>query len=188
MLDVLRKRKRSWVVTFLLALIVVVFVLFYGGNKMREQGSEKVAEVNGEPISQQEFGVQYQKLADMYRNLFKGQLTPEAMKNLKLKATAIENLIQRRLLLQETRRLRLDVSDEELMSAIARAPEFQIDGRFSKNRYLQVLRANRVNPTQFEDEQREQLLIQKLSDVVQDAARVSESEVRERYAFAEEKV
>lgn len=188
MLDVLRKRKRSWVVTFLLALIVVVFVLFYGGNKMREQGSEKVAEVNGETISQQEFAVQYQKLGDMYRDLFKGQLTPEAIKNLKLKSTAMENLIDRRLLLQESRRLRLDVSDEELMSAIARAPEFQIDGRFSKNRYLQVLAANRLNPTRFEDEQREQLLIQKLSDVVQDAARVSENEVRERYAFAEERV
>ena len=57
MLDFLRKRKRSWVVTFLLGLVVVVFVLFYGGRYAREPGTEKVAEINGETISQSEFGI-----------------------------------------------------------------------------------------------------------------------------------
>ena len=50
MLDVLRKRKRSWVVTLLLGVIVIVFVAFYGGRNMREPGAEKVAEVNGETV------------------------------------------------------------------------------------------------------------------------------------------
>lgn len=188
MLDVLRKRKRSWIVVFFLFLIVVVFILFYGGQKMREPGAEKVAEVNGEAITQSEFGTQYQRLVEVYRNLLKKDLTPEALKNLKLKKTVLDELIDKRLLLQETRRLGLQVSDEELMNAIGRAPEFQIDGRFSKNRYLQVLKANRLAPGQFEDEQRERLLVQKLHDVIEDAVRVSENEVRERYSFAQEKI
>ena len=188
MLDVLRKRKRSWVVMLLLGLIVVVFVLFYGGRYIREPGTEKVAEINGEVISQREFGVQYQKAVDTYRNLFKGELTPETLKNLKLKNMVMADLIQRRLLLQETRRLGLDVTDEELMDAIARVPEFQTEGRFSKNRYLQLLRTNRMNPGEFEEERREQLQVQKLYDLIQDAVRVSENEVREQYGFAQEKV
>jgi peptidyl-prolyl cis-trans isomerase D len=188
MLDILRKRKRSWIVIFFLFLIVVVFVLFYGGQKMREPGAEKVAEVNGEAITQSEFGTQYQRLVEVYRNLLKKDLTPETLKNLKLKKTVLDELIDKRLLLQETRRLGLQVTDEELTNVIGRAPEFQIEGRFSKNRYLQVLSASRIAPGQFEDEQRERILVQKLHDVMQDAVHVSENEVRERYSFAQEKV
>ena len=188
MLDFLRKRKRSWVVTFLLGLVVVVFVLFYGGRYVREPGTEKVAEINGEVISQREFGIHYQKLVDVYRDLFKGALTQEALKDLKLKSTVMEQVIQRHLLLQETRRLGLEVADDELMDAIARMPEFQVDGRFSKNRYLQILRANRLNPGQFEEERREHLSVQKLSDMIQDSVHVSENEAREQYRFAQERV
>ena len=188
MLDIVRKKKRSWVVTFLLAIIVIVFVAFYGGRNMREPGAEKVAEVNGEPISQRDFAVQYQKALDNYRNLLKGELSPEMLKSLKLKSKVMEDMIDRRVLIQETRRLGLTVSDDELMSAIGSAPEFQIEGRFSKNRYLQLLNINRVSAGQFEEDQREQLLLRKLLDVVQDNARVSEAEVRDSYAFDQEKV
>jgi peptidyl-prolyl cis-trans isomerase D len=188
MLDVLRKRKRSWVVTFLLALIVVVFVLFYGGGQMGEPESDKVAEVNGEVIRQREFGLQYQRMLDVYRNMTKGEMTPEILKSLKLKNSVMEDMIQQRLLLQETRRLGLEVTDEELMRAIAGVPEFQIDGRFSKNRYLQLLRANRLNPGEFEEERRRELAVQKLYAIIQDAVRVSENEVREQYNFAQERV
>ena len=38
MLDVLRKRKRSWIIIFLLGPIIVVFIAFYGGNKFRGSG------------------------------------------------------------------------------------------------------------------------------------------------------
>ena len=188
MLDVLRKRKRSWVVTFLLGLIVVVFVLFYGGGQMGEPESDKVAAVNGEVIRQREFGIQHQRMLDVYRNLLKGEATPEMLKNLKLKNSVMEDMIQQRLLLQETRRLGLEVTDAELMRAIAAVPEFQIDGRFSKNRYLQLLRANRLNPGEFEEERRRELAVQKLYGIIQDAVRVSENEVREQYSFAQERV
>lgn len=188
MLDVLRKRKRSWVVIFFLAIIVVVFIAFYGGNKFHEPGGEKIADINGDTISQRDFAVQYQRTLDMYRNMTKRELTPEALKAMKIKNTVLEDMIQRRLVLQESRRLGLTVSDDELMNSIQRVPDFQVDGRFSKNRYLQVLSASRIPATQFEDDQREQLLMQKLMDAVQDSAQVSENDVRARYAFDQEKV
>lgn len=188
MLDVLRKKKRSWVVSLLLFIIVIVFIAFYGGRNAGDAGAEKVAEVNGETINQRDFASQYQKALDLYRSMMKGELSPEAMKSLKLKTKVMDDMVDRRLLVQEGRRLGLTVSDDELMNAIGRAPQFQIEGRFSKNRYLQVLGANRIAATQFEDEQREQLLVQKLLDVIQDSARISDAEVRERYTFEHEKV
>jgi peptidyl-prolyl cis-trans isomerase D len=100
----------------------------------------------------------------------------------------LEELIQKKLLLQEARQLGLAANDEDLMTAIAQVPDFQVNGRFNKERYLQLLRANRINPSQFEDEQREQLTIQRLYGMLLDAVHVTDAEVRDRYRFEQGKI
>lgn len=180
MLDVLRKRKRSWVIVFLIGVIVVVFTLFYGaGPGLNQSSLEPVAEVNGEIITQQEFEVLYQRLVRFYSELLKDNFSQETLENLNLGSAAVDELIQKHLMLQEARRLGLEVTDGELREAIARTPELQIDGRFSELRYREVLRLNRLTPDQFEAEQRELLAIQKLSDTIQDTVHVTEAQVWE---------
>ncbi|HXK30221.1 MAG TPA: SurA N-terminal domain-containing protein [Candidatus Binatia bacterium] len=188
MLDFLRKRKRSWIITFLLGVIIVVFIAFYGGSNYQSQGAPDVAEVNGDAISQREFSLQYQKTLERYRELLKGSLTPEMLKSLNLKNTLLEELIQKRLLRQEAQELGLTASDDELMDAIGQVREFQVAGRFNKERYLQLLRANRLTPGEFEEEQREQLTIQRLYGVILDSTRITDAEMRERYRFEQEKI
>jgi hypothetical protein len=51
MLDVLRKRKRSWIIIFLLGLIMSCSLL-HGGNKFNDPSSPDIAQVNGEVITQ----------------------------------------------------------------------------------------------------------------------------------------
>ena len=188
MLDFLRKKKRSWIITILLGLIIVVFIAFYGGSQQPTGVTSHVAEVNGESISQREFIVHYQRAVERYREMFKGSLTPELLKNLNIKQSLLEEMIEARLVLQEARRLGLSATDEELMNAIAQVPEFHVHGRFNKERYIQLLRANRLTPAQFEEDQRKQLTIQRLLGVLADAAHVTEAEVRERYRFEQEKI
>jgi peptidyl-prolyl cis-trans isomerase D len=188
MLDFLRKKKRSWIITILLGLIIIVFVAFYGGSQQPTGVASNVAEVNGESISQREFIMHYQRAVERYREMFKGSLTPELLKNLNLKHSLLEEMIEARLVLQEARRLGLTATDEELMNAIAEVPEFQVNGRFNKERYIQLLRANRLTPAQFEEDQRKQLTIQRLLGVLADSAHVTEAEVRERYRFEQEKI
>ena len=81
MLDALRKRKRSWIIIFLLGLIIVVFIAFYGGNKFHDPAAQDIAQVNGEVITQREFALHYQKALERYRELLKGSLTPELEKS-----------------------------------------------------------------------------------------------------------
>ena len=188
MLDFLRKKKRSWIITILLGLIIVVFIAFYGGSQQPTGVTSHVAEVNGESISQREFIVHYQRAVERYREMFKGSFTPELLKNLNIKQSLLEEMIEARLVLQEARRLGLSATDEELMNAIAQVPEFHVNGRFNKERYIQLLRANRLTPAQFEEDQRKQLTIQRLLGVLADAAHVTEAEVRERYRFEQEKI
>ncbi len=188
MLDILRKKKRSWIITILLGLIIIVFIAFYGGNNPSSGPAQDVVEINGEVISQTEFIQHYQRAVERYRELFKGSLTPELLKSLNLKGALLEELIDTRLALQEARRLGLTATDDELMNSIAQIPEFQANGRFNKERYLQLLRANRMTPAQFEHEQRNQLTIQRLYGVLFEGVHITETEVRNRYQFDQEKI
>ena len=188
MLDVLRKRKRSWVIVFLVGIIVLVFALWGVGSYVNDPRRASVATINGEALSPREFEIHYQRFLENYRNLFRDSLTEEMIRNLNLRGAVLEELIQKRLLLQEAERLGMLVSDEELSNAIARIPVFQINGRFSKDRYLQALRSNRLIPGRFEVEQREQMTVQRLYAIVQDTVQVSETEIKERYRFERERL
>src|SRR5512135_1236044 len=188
MLDFLRKKKRNWSITILLGIIIVVFVAFYGGSKYGTSSLSDVVEVNGEPVTQGEFALQYEREVQRYRDMLKGSLTPEMIKGLNIKGNLVEALINKKLALQEARGLGLAVSDDDLANHLAKAPEFQIGGRFNKERYLQVLAVNRLLPAQFEEEQRDQLTIQRLYSVILDAVHVTDAEVRELYRIDQEKI
>ena len=188
MLDVLRRKKRSWIITILLGLIIVVFVAFYGGGKQQGSSAISVAQINGESISQREFMMHYQRALERYREMFKVALTPEIVKSLNIKGTLLEELIESHLMLQEAERLGLTATDDELMNMIAQVPDFQVNGRFNKERYIQLLRANRLTPAQFEEEQRKQLTNQRLLSILFDAVHISDTELRERYRFDNEKI
>jgi len=188
MLDFLRKRKRNWAILFLLGLIIIVFVAFYGGNKMGDRGTSEVAVINGEPISQREFAVEYQRALERYREMLKGQLTEEMIKGLNLKGNIVEGLVQKKLVLQEARSLGLLATDDDIANQLAKVPEFQVAGRFNKERYLQILQANRLQPAQFEEDQRNQITLQRLYSIILDSVQVSDAEVRERYRLDQEKI
>lgn len=188
MLDSLRKRKRSWVIIFLLGIIVLVFVLWGVGSYTTQPRLENVAEVNGEVISYRELETKYQRAIQTYRDLFKQSMTREAIESLNLRGGLLAELIQNRLLLQEAHRLGLEVTDEELMDAIARFPVFQINGRFSQDLYLRILRSKRLTPGRFETDQREELTIQRLYDIIRDSVHVTAAEVQGRYRIENERV
>ena len=188
MLDFLRKRKRNWVIILFLGAIIVSFSLFVGSGSFGNRSGTAVAEINGEGISQREFAMQYEREVQRYRDLLKGSLTQEMVKGLNIKGNLIETLIQKKLVLQEARSLGLTASDDDLADHLAKVPEFQIAGRFSKDRYLQVLQVNRLVPAQFEEEQRDQLTIQRLYGVILDAVHVTDAEARERYRVEQEKI
>lgn len=188
MLDFLRKRKRSWIIVFFLFVIIVVFIAFYGGNPTQDLGFRDVATVNGEVLTQREFALHYSRLLDRYRELFKGSMTPELIKSLNLKNNLLDELITQKLIVQQARALGVSVTDDELAERIAQVPEFQVNGRFNKERYTQILRANRLTPAQFEAEQRDQLAIERIFGIVLDSVHVTEAEVRERYRFENEKI
>ena len=188
MLDVIRKRKRSWLVLLLLGVGVLAFVMVGVGPQGGQNQVVTIAEVNGDPITYTEVETQYFRMLQTYQQLSGGRLSPADIEAMNLRGQLLDELINQRLLLQEARRLGLQVTDEELVDGIARNPAFQVLGRFDRNVYEQILRRQGMTPGEFETQQRQSLVIQKLQDLLQHSVPVTAAEIERRYRLDNEEI
>jgi peptidyl-prolyl cis-trans isomerase D len=187
MLSLMRKNAGTWMIKILLGAIVIVFV-FWGVGSYTSRRAGRVALVNGEPISVEEFRRTYDNLLDQTRRRFGNALNDEMIKNLKLKHQALNQLIDQRLLLDEAARLKIRVDDQELADAIKNLPVFQVNGAFNDRRYQSVLGQLRMSPEDFELYQRQAMIVAKLRDFVTGMVKVSGQEARWWYDWRNAKV
>ncbi len=183
MLRLMRDKATSWLIKILLGAIVVVFV-FWGIGSFRAQRVGRVALVNGEQITLGEYRNAYNNLIEQLRQRFRNNLTEDMIKSLRLKEQALNQLIDNRLLVQEARRLKFRVSDEELARAITQIDAFQRNGVFDNRLYQNVLNRLRMTPEDFEISQREAMLIGKLKMLVNGSIKVSDQEAKEWFNWA----
>ncbi len=100
------------------------------------------------------------------------------VKYLDLEGKAWERLI----LLAEAKKQNIKVDDREVIDTIKDYPFFQKDGKFNRDIYTRLLEYTfNTNPTSFEAEMRDSLLILKLQDLMLKDAQVSKDEVKEAY-------
>ena len=187
MLGLMRKHATSWLIKVALFAIVIVFI-FWGGYSYTEKKASRVAEVNGSYISMPEFQSTYNNLVEQMRRQFGKQFSPELAESLNLKQQALEQLINRRLILAEAKILDMGVSREELQNAIISYPTFQTNGRFDQRRYEQILRLNKLSPQEFEASQREDLLINKVQQFITRSTKVLDAEMLSFFHLTQDKV
>ena len=180
MLNVMRKQAGSWMIKVILFAIVIVFV-FWGVGSFRTQEATKVATVNDEIISVAEYRRAYNNLIDQYRQRFGSSLNDGMIEMLNIKKQALDQLIDRTVLLQEAKKLDLRVSDAEVAESIMGTAIFQNNGSFDKRRYQSILAQVHLTPEEFEADQKNVLLGEKLTRIITGAAKVSEAEARQWY-------
>jgi peptidyl-prolyl cis-trans isomerase D len=104
----MRKHAGSWLIKVILGVIVVVFV-FWGVGSYRSRKESRIAVVNGEVIGVEAYRNAYQQLENQYRQQLGDAMNQDLMKNLNLKEQALDQLINRRLMLQQAEQLGLKV-------------------------------------------------------------------------------
>lgn len=141
MLQSFRENLKGTVAVILVGLICIPFALV-GLESLFAQNptTQSVAEVNGTPITQIELdqAVQIQKrqlIAQLGDNL-----PPEFLSDERLRQPVLDNLIQRKALIQAATKSGLIASEQYLNSIIVESPEFLVDGAFDNNRFVQALR------------------------------------------------
>jgi peptidyl-prolyl cis-trans isomerase D len=183
MLRLMREQAGSWLIKVLLGAIVIVFV-FWGVGSFRSQRGDRIATVNGDPITLDEYRNTFDNLVDQLRRRFGNNLDGDMIEKLQVKKQALNQLINNTLLLQEAKRLKFRVSDTELADAISEIPGFQEAGRFDNRLYRNVLERLRMTPEEFEVAQRNGMMIEKLSTLITSGVKISDQEAMEWFNWA----
>ncbi len=187
MLDFMRRHASSWMIKVALGAVIVVFI-FWGiwGPSGRRQ--TELLKIGDYIITVAEARNYYQNLRERYQSAYGERLTEEMIKKLNLKEKAVKDLVNRVLLLREAKRLGLKVTSEELQASIHAIPAFQKDGVFSQAVYVRALQGARLTPEEFESNQRQMLLLNKLQGIVFSSVKASDAEVLEAYRLNFEKL
>lgn len=187
MLDFMRRHAQSWMIKFAVAAIAIVFI-FWGIWTPHGPREREMVSIGDQMITIMEVRNYYQDLRDRYQSLYRERFTEDLVKKLGLKEQALKDLIYRVLLLEEAKRLKLVVSPEELQATIEKYPAFQKDGLFHKATYVSVLQRMRMNPKDFEANERQRLLITKAQGLITSSVQVSDQEVLDAYQNIFEKI
>ena len=129
MLSLMRKHAGSWLIKVILGAIVVVFVL-WGVGSWTSQRSGRVATVNGDTITIDEYRITYKRLVEQIRQSFGNNANEELIKSLQLEQKALDQLVDNTLMRQAASEMSIRVSDEDLSRSIRSISAFQVAGAF----------------------------------------------------------
>ncbi len=184
--------KLKWTLFAVILVFVLGFVFFSGGGGGGGAGKDAsgavVAKVGGDSISAVDFDRQYRSQLQSQQRLYQGNLSPELIRAMDLPRQVLDGMIDRILRLESAHRMHLKVSDQEVARKIAAYPVFQQNGQFvGREAYERFLRTNNYTPDRFEDEVREDLLLEKYATLVKSSVLVSDADVQHEFAFRNEK-
>jgi peptidyl-prolyl cis-trans isomerase D len=189
MLRILREHASSWMLKGILVLVAVTFISWGGYSFFREKKVTYVAKVNGTTIEWREYNDAFQNAVKQYRDALGPSFSEKMIEELGLKDKILDGLIDKILILQEAKRLGLSIPDEELRVGIESIPAFQVNGQFDRRNYERFLRLNRMTSDEFEQSQRENLLISKAVSLIKtNEGKVSDEEVLDTYLFDNERI
>jgi peptidyl-prolyl cis-trans isomerase D len=168
----------KWIMWAIVVLVTVTFMFF--GIYPSTVSGRTVAKVDGYAIGSDELNRVYRNMEETYRQIMKDQFNENFART--LRGQALRELVQNRLLVQEADRVGLRVTDEELQAYIMQIPAFVSRGKFDRRAYEGALQNINMTPAQFEANQREFLLRQKMERLVQDGVAVTDAELSAAYA------
>jgi len=164
---------RRWMQFILLLLIVPSFmVVGIQGYESFVNREPELADVAGREISRAEFDMAHRNQLEQLRQRLGPQFDPALADTPAMRRQLLDQLIDQRLLAQVAADNRFSVSDGALRNTIAAIPQVQDNGRFSPERYRQVLAAQGLTPTSFEAGLRRDLAVSRVLEPVSASARV----------------
>ena len=179
MFDFVTKHKR--LLQLVLALMIVPPFAFWGIQWTQRDvaGVRDVASVGGQKISEQEFSEALRQQQDRLRGMLGQNYDPALLDSPRMRLEVIEGMISQRLLMHFAARNRLTVSDHLLIETTKAIPAFQVDGKFSRQRYDDMLRDERMSPEAFDAALRRDLLVQQVSGALADSGFASRAVSRQ---------
>ena len=150
MFDFVRSH-RSWMMLFILVLILPSFVFFgiQGYNSYVDKDGA-LATVDGAPITQQEYDNALRERVGRLRQRLGPNFDPKVLETPEARAAVLDQLVLDRALANEATKSNVVVTVDQLREFIAGVPDFQQDGKFSYDRYKAFLASGSKSEAAFE--------------------------------------
>ena len=194
MLKVIREHSRSFLIKAILWMVVASFILtiflVWGRGSQGLSGSTTaVATVDGVEISAESFLWLYKANVNQFQQSISGNIDNQWLQQLAA-SQALNDLVNEEVIIQEAISRGLVISPEEIKNRIMERYEiFKQNGKFiGQERYLEILRANRISPSELEEAIRRELYLQKFNSLIIDGVALSEAELKEEFYRQRESV
>lgn len=166
MLQSMRAGTQSTPAKIVIFLIVVAFAGFGIESVLVGGSGSAVAEVNGTEISPIQLQVAIDNQKRRLAQMLGEQLDPALLEDDRLRPGALEGLIEREVLLQESDALGLNASARAIGRVVAGIEAFQVDGQFDADQFKVVLANNGYTAERFRRSEAQNLMLTQLQDGV----------------------
>ena len=194
MLDVLRSNAKSTFTWIIVIGIVVVFAINFGPGSLSKAGGCKAhappfaAKVNGKIIPAGEWEREYRQMYQLFRAQAGEAFSRELAEQLGISQRAMDQLVDRELVVQEAQKRGVAVTRAELTRAVHEMPAFQENGQFKFEIYEESARNAYGSAAKFEAALRDGLLYQKMMTAVRETVKLSDAEVRSAWESEADRV
>ena len=185
MLETIRNGLEKKWAKVVLAIIVVPFALFGIDSYLNSIGSNvTVATVNNSEITAQDF--QRSMMILQERLDAEGQ-DRSILQSLELKKSVIESLIDSQLIKQAVNKYNFRISNDQLTTYLVGMPDFQENGKFSQQRYDQIVQYNGLTPKKLEDQIRADMGTQQIQGTLANLSYYPKSKINDVAKIAYQK-
>ena len=178
MFDFVHKHKT--LIQIVLAIVFLPFAFFGVDSYFRgSDRSGEVGEVNGRPITQQEYAQSLQERQAALQRMIGGSVPPGLLDSPEIRNAVVDGIVRQRLLIDRAVSGGVLIGDSQLQQLIAEQPAFLDGGKFSNARYTELLKRQNMTPVSFENGLRRDLMVERVTDAFRGSSVVA-SAVAER--------
>lgn len=186
MLQSMRENMKGAIAVFIviflgliLAIGLVDFNSFGGGYT-----SSDVAEVNGRTISERDLQISLGQERQRLQSQFGDNLPAEFLSDERLREPVLQGLIQRNVLLDKAVDGNMTISDNELDKLITELPDFQVDGQFDSQLFVQAIRGIGHTPASFRMLLRDDVVVSQLRNAISATNFITDQELKNIVALS----
>jgi peptidyl-prolyl cis-trans isomerase D len=163
MLQTLHDRFSGVIAKIVLGVIVIVFGGFFGiQSYMNPRTETYVARVNGHEISQDDFREHYNQFRSQMQRMYGKQFNAVDFDTPQRKRELLDQMVNEQLILDANDKLGAAVPASRIQSVIMQDPNFQVDGKFDKERYRLILGASQKSPEWYQEQVRRDLAVRQI--------------------------
>jgi len=159
MFDFIRTHQRLMQLVLLLLILPSFVLIGVSGYTTYTSTDDELVSLSDTKITAQEFDQARRAQLDQFQRQYGDAFDPAMLDNAAARKALLESLIDRHVVFNVAHRERFSVSDAALRQVIAAMPDFQMDGRFSPERYGEWLSLAGATSKAFEENQRAELAL-----------------------------